>query len=175
MPSSIEAVQGDITAQDVEAIVNAANSQLWMGSGVAGAIVRAGGRGIEDEAIRQGPIEVGAAVLTGGGTLPATHVIHAAAMGPDLHTDAEKIRAATESALALAEERKLRSIALPALGSGVGGFPVDRCAQIMVRVAREHGTRPEAVPLVRFVLFDPAAQQAFERALAAVAPPEPPG
>ncbi len=165
MTSTIEVVQGDITDQDVDAIVNAANNHLWMGSGVAGAIVRRGGRGIEDEAIRQGPIEIGGAVITGGGTLAAKHVIHAAAMGQDLATDAEKIRAATVSALELAEELKLRSIAFPALGTGVGGFAADECAEIMVGAARERSGNADAVRLIRFVLFDEHGFQAFQRAL----------
>ncbi|MEE9277261.1 MAG: macro domain-containing protein [Dehalococcoidia bacterium] len=164
MTTTIEVVQGDITDQDVDAIVNAANNHLWMGAGVAGAIVRRGGSGIEDEAIRQGPVAVGDAVVTGAGSLPAKHVIHAAVMGQDLVTDAEKIRRASESALDLAQELRLRSIALPALGTGVGGFPVDECARIMVDVARARASKPEALPTVRFVLFDEAAYQAFQRA-----------
>ncbi len=164
MPSKIEVLRGDITEQDVDAIVNAANNHLWMGAGVAGAIVRRGGRVIEADAIRQGPVGVGDAVITGGGRLPAKHVIHAAAMGQDLETDEEKIRKATDSALQLAEERKLKSVALPALGTGVGGFPVGECARIMLGVAHEHAGRDDAVNEVRFVLFDEAAFEAFRKA-----------
>src|SRR5262245_66105151 len=108
--------RGDITDAEVDAIVNAANSELWMGTGVAGAMKRKGGVVIEEEALRQGPIEVGEAVLTVAGNLPAMHVIHAATMGKDLKTDPEKIHAATKSSLALAEKHKLESIAFPALG-----------------------------------------------------------
>ncbi len=163
MAIEIEVVQGDITEADVDAVVNAANNQLWMGTGVAGAIVRRGGRGIEDEAIAQAPIAVGEAVITSGGTLPARHVIHAAAMGRDLRTDGDKIANATESALALAETHRLRTLALPALGAGVGGFPVEECARIMVAAVR---AREPASSLrrVRFVLFDQAACRAFQRA-----------
>jgi O-acetyl-ADP-ribose deacetylase (regulator of RNase III) len=164
MPSQIEVVQGDITEQKVDAIVNAANNNLWMGTGVAGAIIRKGGPGIEAEAIAQAPIQVGGAVITGGGTLPANHVIHAAAMGQDLATDGEKIRDATVSALELAEDNNLQSIAFPAIGTGVGRFPPDECARIMVGAARERSTGERAVPLVRFVLFDEPGYQAFRRA-----------
>ena len=165
MPESkIEVVRGDITEQDVDAIVNAANTHLWMGSGVAGAIVRRGGAGIEDEAIRQGPVDVGEAIVTGGGHLTARHVIHAAAMGQDLRATAESIRDATGNALARAEELKLKSVALPALGTGVGGFSLDECAQLMIGVARERARGDAAVALVRFVLFDEPAHDAFTRA-----------
>lgn len=162
--TTIEITRGDITKQDVDAIVNAANNHLWMGAGSAGAIVRAGGREIEDEAISQGPIEIGEAVVTGGGDLPARHVIHAAAMGEDLITSAELIRAATENALKRAEELKLSSVALPALGTGVGGFPLDQAARIMLGVAKQRSGGDSAVGTVRFVLFDEAAYDAFNAA-----------
>ena len=161
--TTIEIVQGDITAQTVDAIVNAANDQLWMGGGVAGAIVRRGGREIEDEAVRQGPISVGQSVVTSGGALPAAHVIHAAAMGQDLRTNAVKIRQATGSALTMAEKLSLKSLAFPALGTGVGGFSTEACAEIMIDVARSRADAAHAVPLVRFVLFDDAAYHAFMR------------
>ena len=164
MPTTIEVVQGDITEQDVDAIVNAANNHLWMGSGVAGAIARRGGRGIEDEAIRQGPIHVGEAVLTSGGALLARYVIHAAAMGQDLQTDGEKIRAATAAALDLARARGCKSLAVPALGTGVGGFPARECARIMLDAVRSASAAAEAVPLVRFVLFDAETAQVFREA-----------
>ena len=161
MPTQIEIVQGDITDQDADAIVNAANNELWMGAGVAGAIVRKGGREIEDDAIRQGPIRVGEAVITGGGSLIASHVIHAAAMGQDLRPDGESIRKSTDAALTLAEERKLQSIAFPALGTGVGGFSVHECAAIMIDVVRDHTDRRDAVATAYFVLFDEPAFQEF--------------
>ena len=161
--TTIEIIQGDITAQAVDAIVNAANDHLWMGGGVAGAIVRKGGREIEGEAIRQGPIAVGQSVVTSGGALPAAHVIHAAAMGQDLRTDAGKIRQATGSALTLAEKFSLKSLAFPALGTGVGGFSAEACAEIMIGVVRGRADTANAVPLVRFVLFDDAAYRAFMR------------
>ena len=165
MPDTqIEVVQGDITNQETDAIVNAANNHLWMGAGSAGAIVRAGGREIEDEAIRQGPIEIGESVVTGGGNLAARHVIHAAAMGQDLETSAEIIRAATDTALRRAEELQLASVAFPALGTGVGGFPLDRAAKIMLDVAQQHSGDQHSVRTVRFVLFDEVAYTAFRDA-----------
>lgn len=161
--SKIEIIQGDITKQDVDAIVNAANNHLWMGAGTAGAIVRAGGREIEDEAIRQGPIEVGEAVVTGSGDLACKHVIHAAAMGQDLFTSAEKIRASTENALKRAEELGIGSIAFPALGTGVGGFDYSQAAEIMLTVCYERSGSARSVRTVRFVLFDHKAYEAFEQ------------
>ena len=159
--STIEILQGDITKQDVDAIVNAANNHLWMGAGTAGAIVRAGGREIEDEAIRQGPIEVGEAVVTGSGNLACKHVIHAAAMGQDLHTSADKIRASTDNALKRAEELGISSIAFPALGTGVGGFDYTQAAEIMLTVCYEHSGGDKSVRTIRFVLFDQRAFEAF--------------
>ena len=165
MPDTqIEVIQGDIAVQDTEAIVNAANNHLWMGAGSAGAIVRAGGREIEDEAMRQGPIAVGESVVTGGGALLANHVIHAAAMGQDLLTSEENIRAATDSALRRAEELQVASVSFPALGTGVGGFPIEQAARIMIAVARQHSGGQRSVRTVRFVLFDEAAYTAFQAA-----------
>ena len=162
--STIEIIQGDITKQDVDAIVNAANNHLWMGAGTAGAIVRAGGREIEDEAIRQGPIEIGEAVVTGSGDLACKHVIHAAAMGQDLHTSADKIRASTDNALKRGEELGISSIAFPALGTGVGGFDYTQAAEIMLTVCYERSGGDRSVRTIRFVLFDQLAFEAFEQA-----------
>jgi len=128
----IKIVQGDITTAKVDAIVNAANNHLWMGAGVAGAIKRAGGKVIEDEAISKGPIPVGSAVETTAGNLNAKYVIHAAVMGQDLITNENYIRDATKSVLELCEKLNLTSVAFPALGTGVGGFPMEECAEIMI-------------------------------------------
>ena len=160
-PVKIEVVQGDITQADVDAIVNAANDHLWMGAGVAGAIVRAGGAGIEDEAMRQAPIKTGEAVITGGGRLKAAHVIHAAVMGQDLRTDGAKISQATTAALELAERYELTRIAFPALGTGVGGFPLDECARLMRDAVK--GRQDSTLRSVRFVLFDEPVYLAFRR------------
>ena len=168
--ATLEVVQGDITACAVDAIVNAANNQLWMGAGVAGAIKRQGGQVIEDEAVRQGPIPVGEAVVTGGGSLPAHYVIHAAAMGQDLLTNADLIRQATIHSLKRATDLGLASIALPALGTGVGGFPVDEAARVMIEATclMLRTTPQTSLTRIQFVLFTPDALQAFEAALARV-------
>src|SRR5213080_5283315 len=136
--SSVSIERGDITDWEVDAIVNAANSTLAMGAGVAGAIKRKGGVIIEEEAIRQGPVEVGEAVLTTGGNLAATHVIHAAVMGPDLKTDGEKIAATTRAVLALAAKHRITSLALPALGTGVGHVPAAVSAEAMLEAVVSH-------------------------------------
>jgi O-acetyl-ADP-ribose deacetylase (regulator of RNase III) len=161
-PATVSIVRGDITDAEVDAIVNAANAELWMGAGVAGAIKRKGGTVIEEDAVRQGPIEVGEAVLTVAGNLAATHVIHAATMGGDLKTDPEKIAAATRATLAIAEKHRLSSIAFPALGSGVGGVPPAQSAQAMVSVLVEHlkGGK-SSLQKVLFVLYQDEAHKAF--------------
>jgi O-acetyl-ADP-ribose deacetylase len=166
--TTLEVVQGDITECAVDAIVNAANNYLWMGAGVAGAIKRKGGQAIEDEAVRQGPIAVGEAVVTGAGSLKAQHVIHAAAMGQDLITDAELIRQATVNSLKRATELGLESLALPALGTGVGGFPGDEAARVMIEATGVflRNTAQLSLKRVLFVLFTPDALRAFEAALA---------
>jgi O-acetyl-ADP-ribose deacetylase (regulator of RNase III) len=159
----LEVVEGDITVLDVDAIANAANNRLWMGAGVAGAIKRAGGEKIEQEAVAKGPIEVGDAVATGGGRLRARHVIHGAVMGQDLRTTAELVARTTRRALEVADELDCRSLALPAFGTGVGGFPLDECAAIMVREAR--GYKPQGLERVVFAVFGDEAEQVFRAAL----------
>jgi O-acetyl-ADP-ribose deacetylase (regulator of RNase III) len=163
--SRIALLQGDIAKVEADAIVNAANSSLWMGSGVAGAIKRAGGQQIEAEAVKQGPIPVGEAVVTSVGVLPARYVIHAAVMGPDLRTDAEKISQATKNSLKRAEELGVVSIAIPALGTGVGGFPYDKAAEVMSEVVREHLAQKSGLDQVIFVLYDEEAFRVFQEQL----------
>jgi O-acetyl-ADP-ribose deacetylase (regulator of RNase III) len=169
--TTLELVQGDITECAVDAIVNAANNHLWMGAGVAGAIKRKGGQVIEDEAVRQGPIPVGEAVVTGGGSLKARYVIHAAAMGQDLMTNADLIRHATMNSLKRATDLGLAHVALPALGTGVGGFPVQEAARLMIDATCMllRSTPPTSLTRVQFVLFTPDALRAFEEALTRVA------
>jgi O-acetyl-ADP-ribose deacetylase (regulator of RNase III) len=157
----ISIVEGDICDREVDAVVNAANNQLWMGGGVAGAIKRRGGQEIEREAVAQGPIEIGASVATKAGALRAGHVIHAAVMGSDLTTDAEKIGRATLSALRLAADMGLASVALPALGTGVGGFPLEECARIMRGALTQHVSEGTTLRTVEFVLFGRDAYAAF--------------
>jgi O-acetyl-ADP-ribose deacetylase len=147
----LEITEGDIAAESTAAIVNAANNHFWMGAGVAGAIKRRGGDEIEREAVAQGPVEPGECVITSGGRLAARHVIHAAVMGQDLRTSAQLIDRATRGSLALAEAHHLDSIALPAFGTGVGGFPLDDCVRIMLGAVREH--QAGSLRLVRLVLF----------------------
>ena len=164
--TTLELVQGDIVEQEVDAIVNAANNYLWMGSGVAGLIKMAGGESIELEATSQGPIAVGSAVVTGAGDLPCKYVIHAAGMGQDLATDAAKIGQATESALVLAMEKRLSSVAFPALGSGVGGFSIQSTANIMIETVMNFllekvDSGSAGLNLIRFVLFDDISFKAF--------------
>src|SRR5918999_3340159 len=120
----LEVVDGDITALDVDAIANAANNVLWMGAGVAGAIKRAGGDEIEREAVAKGPIEVGDAVATDAGQLAARWIVHGAVMGQDLRTNADLVERTTRRCLEVADELGARSLALPAFGTGVGGFPL---------------------------------------------------
>lgn len=161
----LEVVEGDIAELDVDAVANAANNELWMGAGVAGAIKRAGGREIETEAVVQGPIEVGDAVVTGGGSLKARNVIHGAVMGQDLRTNGELIGRTTESCLRVADELGAESLALPAFGTGVGGFPLEDCARIMVSAVREY--KPTSLQRVVFAVFGAEAEAAFERFLTA--------
>jgi len=165
--AKIIVTQGDISEATADAVVNAANNHFWMGAGVAGALRRKGGQEIEDEAVRKGPVPVGDAVVTGAGKLKAKYVIHAAVMGQDLATDALKIRAATTSALLRAKELGLRSIAFPALGTGVGGFPYDECAKIMLQAVRDHLAGPTSLEEVVFVLYGDQAYKAFQHATAA--------
>ncbi len=163
MKPELEVVEGDIAALAVDAVANAANDRLWMGAGVAGALKRAGGDEIEREAVAKGPIAVGDAVATGAGRLPARWVIHAAVMGQDLVTSAEAIRSATCRTLQVADELGAESVALPALGTGVGGFPLDECARIMVAEAAAYDGR--SVRRVVFAVYGKAAREAFDRAL----------
>ena len=162
-PLSLEIVDGDIAAQATDAIVNAANNEFWMGAGVAGAIKARGGPKIEDEAMAQGPVEPGECVTTAGGRLAARYVIHAAVMGQDLKTSAALIDRATRNALAIADLHELESIAFPAFGTGVGGFPLDECARIMIRAIRAHATPATSLRVVRLVLFGGVASETFAR------------
>jgi O-acetyl-ADP-ribose deacetylase (regulator of RNase III) len=160
--ASVAIERGDITGQDVDAIVNPAHSELTMTVGVAAAIKRKGGVLIEEEAIRQGPIEVGEAVLTPGGNLPATHVIHAAAMAPDTKTDPDTIAATTRAVLALADKHRLTSLAFPALGTGTGGVAPPASAEAMLTTVIPHLKSPKTtLKRVVFVLYQDEAFRAF--------------
>src|SRR5256885_6886659 len=165
-PLRLEIADGDIAAEPADAVVNAANNHFWMGAGVAGALKARGGADVERDAMAQGPVEPGQCVIGGGHHLPAAYVIHAAVMGQNLETSAALIAAATANALALAEQHRLGSIAFPAFGTGVGGFPIAECGRIMLEAAAAHARAAAHVRLVRFVLFGRAAYEAFALAAA---------
>jgi O-acetyl-ADP-ribose deacetylase len=156
--------QGDITEMDTDAIVNAANNDLILGAGVAGAIHRKGGDSIQEECNEIGSIPVGFAAITGAGKLKARYVIHAASMGlGDVRTTAKSLRTSTAHSLRLAADRKLKSIAFPAVGTGVSGFPMDECAEIMLAGAVQHLKGETSLERVYFVLFDERAHDTFQR------------
>ena len=165
--AEIEVVEGDITKLELDAITNAANTDLRHGGGVAGAISRAGGPSIQAESDGLAPIDLGAAVATGGGDLPARWVIHAATMHLGGPTSAEAIRAATASALRVADELGARSLALVAFGTGVGGFPLDDAARIEAEEVRRHLGGETGLERVVFCVFGEPARAAFERAVGA--------
>jgi O-acetyl-ADP-ribose deacetylase (regulator of RNase III) len=164
MAPQLEVQQADVTRLDVDAIANAANTRLLHGGGVAGAISRAGGPELERESRERAPIELGSAVATSAGDMPSRWVIHAATMvNPGGTSSAEVIEQATRSTLAVAEELGARSLALVAFGTGVGGFPLDEAARIMVAAARRH----EAGSLERivFAVHGDEAERAFRAAV----------
>ncbi len=154
---------GDLTEAQVDAIVNAANNDLQLGGGVAGAIRRKGGPAIQQECDRIGSIPVGEAALTSGGKLKARYVIHAASMHLGGRTTAESLRASTRNSLKRAAEKGLRSSAFPAVGTGIAGFSMKDCAEIMLDEVVKHLQGKTSVEKVRFVLFDRPALDAFER------------
>ena len=161
----IEVWNGDICDLEVDAIVTPANGSLWMSTGVAGAIKRAGGDSIEFAAIRQAPVELGNAVVTTAGTLAARAVIHAVSLDRDRRTTAATLEAAVHSAMARAREIGATSIALPALGSGVGGFPLEEGARITVNTVRDELPASPTIGHVVFALRGAAAYEAFSQAL----------
>ena len=166
MPAAIELAKTDITRLHVDAIVNAANEQLLLGSGVAGAIARRGGPAIQDECNQIGGCPVGSAVVTGGGELPARWVIHA--VGPVWRGGGEGeemlLASAVRAALKRAEEVGAQSVALPAISAGVYGFPLRRAAELSIGVARSFALEARRVQRIVFCLYDDAALSAFERA-----------
>jgi O-acetyl-ADP-ribose deacetylase (regulator of RNase III) len=160
--------QGDITDAEVDAVVNAANTRLQLGAGVAGAIRRKGGPTIQQECDAIGPISLGEAAITTGGQLKARYVIHAASMHLGGLTSEASLRDATVNSLKRAVEKQLTSIAFPAIGTGVAGFPLPRCAQVMLEEVKKHLNGPTTLERVLFVLFDEPALTAFEQTLAAM-------
>jgi O-acetyl-ADP-ribose deacetylase (regulator of RNase III) len=166
--TKLELVSGDISQLAVDAVVSPAGDDLRMGAGVAGALKRAGGDAVEKEAVAQGPIEVGEAVVTAGHGLTAKWVIHAAVMDADQRPTANAIAKATRNALDAAERGRARSVALPLFAIGVGGFPLYQCASIMVTETAAYLRGRKRTPLRRvlFVTYDDAARAAFKNALA---------
>ncbi len=157
-------VSGDLVEQEVDAIVNAANNDLVLGAGVAGAIRRAGGPSIQDECDRHGPVQVGDAAITGAGRLHARHVIHAASMSLGGRTTRDSLHASMSRVFELAASNRVSTIAIPAVGTGIAGFPLDDCARVMAETltgALARGWRPQEV---RFVLFGDDAKRVFETA-----------
>src|SRR5262245_33202063 len=163
----IELWNGDIVDLEVDAIVNAANLSLWMSTGVGGEIKRAGGDSIEFAAVRQAPVPLGEAIVTPAGQLAARYVVHAVSLDRDRRTSGEIIDKAVRSAMARARELRIRSIAFPALGTGVGGYPLDEAARVTVNAVREELDRSPSVEHVILAMRGAAAYQAFETALAA--------
>ena len=160
----VEVLEGDLTGQDVDAIVNAANNDLELGGGVAGAIARAGGPAIQAECRKIGTIEVGEAAITTGGKLPARHVIHAASMRLGGRTTADALRSSTRRSLEIANQHGLGSIAFPAVGTGIARFPLADCARIMLEEVRRHAEGGgSSLRTVRFVLFGEDAFAAFSQ------------
>jgi O-acetyl-ADP-ribose deacetylase (regulator of RNase III) len=162
---TLELCEGDITEQDTDAIVNAANSRLILGGGVAGAIARKGGPAIQEECSRIGGTPVGTAVITTGGKLRARRVIHAVGPHAGANDADRKLESATRSSLDVAEKNGLRSIAFPAISTGIFGYPMDRCARIMLSVAFEWLRSSTALERIVFCLYGREAYQVFETTL----------
>jgi O-acetyl-ADP-ribose deacetylase (regulator of RNase III) len=161
--SEIELVQGDITESDTDAIVNAADSQLILGGGVAGAIRTRGGPSIQEECNAIGYCPVGWAVLTGGGNLKTRHVIHAVGPRQGEGDEEAKLKNATLNSLKVAEENNLKSITFPAISTGIFGFPLDACARIMLTTTKEYLSGSTKIERVVFALFDDKSLNAFVR------------
>jgi O-acetyl-ADP-ribose deacetylase (regulator of RNase III) len=166
--TEVETVIGDITKVSVEAIVNAANSDLWMGSGVAGAIKHAGGEQIEKDAVAQGPIKAGEAVITSAGRLAARYVIHCAGMSPGGEATYSRVKASVIAGLKLASSKGIRSVAFPAIGAGVGGLEGEESANAIVAAIKEHSRRPGSVHRIVLVAFDSSIARNFDDALKSV-------
>jgi len=158
----IELVLGDITEMDVDAVGNAANNDLGRGAGVAGASRRKGGPSIQEECNRIGTVPVGEAAVTTGGRLKARHVIHAASMRLGGATTEESLRASTRNSLVRAKEKGLRTIAFPAVGTGVAGYPLKECARVMIEEVVAHLRRDTSLEKVCFVLYDAHAYEVFK-------------
>jgi len=157
-------INGDLVEQKVDAIVNAANNDLQLGGGVAGAIRRAGGPSIQDECDAHGPVRVGEAAITGAGKLNAHFVIHAASMALGGRTSRGSLRSSMDHAFRLAQMHQVNTIAVPAVGTGIAGFPIDECARVMAESLNNSLSQGWTVSEVRFVLFGEDSKHAFEAA-----------
>lgn len=157
-------ITGDLVEQEVDAIVNAANNDLQLGGGVAGAIRRAGGPSIQQECDAHGPVRVGAAAITGAGRLRARFVIHAASMSLGGRTTRASLRSSMDDVFRLAYQHDVSSIAVPAVGTGIAGFPIDECARVMAESLSDALSGGWRADEVRFVLFDDGAKTPFETA-----------
>jgi O-acetyl-ADP-ribose deacetylase (regulator of RNase III) len=162
MAVKIQFMKADITEMAVDAIVNAANTDLVMDSGVAAAIRQKAGGKILEECERIGSVRLGAAVVTIGGDLRAYYVIHAATMQPGEKATAESVRQSTHQSLLRAEEKTIKSLAFPALGAGAGGISVEECAETMLRVVLAHVKMRTCLEKIYFVLYDDATLKVFE-------------
>jgi len=156
-------LQGDLTEVDADAIVNAANNDLQLGGGVAGALRRKGGEEIQRECDVIGSVPVGGAAITSGGRLKARHVIHAASMQLGGATTAQALRSSTAHSLRIAAQNDLKTIAFPAVGTGIAGFPMRECAEIMLAEAQKHLQGATSLEQVQFVLFDKQSLEIFEQ------------
>ncbi len=162
----IEIREGDLTEMDADAIVNAANNDLQLGGGVAGAISRKAGPQVQKECDEIGPVPLGGAAITSGGKLKARYVIHAASMELGGRTTAHSLRSSTAHSLRIAAQKGLKTIAFPAVGTGIARFPVRECAEIMLREVSKHFEGPTSIEKIYFVLFGKEARDVFEKALA---------
>jgi O-acetyl-ADP-ribose deacetylase len=163
--SRIVTREGDLTESDCEAVVNAANTDLMLGGGVAGAIRTKGGPQIQAECDKLGPIPLGEAAVTSGGKLKARYVIHAAGMHLGGRASEESLRNSTRNSMLRATEKGIESVAFPAIGTGIAGFPMKRCAEVMLEEIRDHLKRERLPERVEMILFGQPALAAFEEAL----------
>lgn len=163
MDGRIEILKGDLTEMDTDAIVNAANNDLQHGGGVAGAIRRKGGNVIQEESNVIGSIPVGGAAVTSGGNLKARYVIHAASMQLGGRTTPHALRSSTAHSLRIAAQKGLKTISFPAVGTGIAGFPMEECAEIMLAEVGAHLKQDTSVEKVFFVLFDDEALKTFKK------------
>ncbi|HEX7898940.1 MAG TPA: macro domain-containing protein [Planctomycetota bacterium] len=174
MPIEMKVIRGDLTTQQVDAIVNSVNNDLLLGGGVSGAISRVAGTSVQEECHRIGTVPLGTAVVTAAGNLAAKWIIHAAVNPLGLWADAKSVRAAVRNVLAKAKELGAKRLAFPAIGTGAGGFPIERCVDILVEEVLKHGETPTSVEEVLFVLYDEKPHAIFEERYKEKLNPTPP-